>query len=125
MKAFLDTHAAVLLHDAEVARFGAAAVDLLHRSALFCSPIVRLELALLREIGRLARSADEIMATLDTSFGVVLARDPIEAIVGAALPFDWTRDPFDRLIVGTAALHRAPLVTKDARIHEHFPGAVW
>ena len=104
---------------------GPAPVDLLHRSALHCSPIVRLELALLQEIGRIARSPDDIMGTLRTHFGVVLSQDPIDVIVAAALPLGWTRDPFDRLIVATAALHRAPLITKDARIHEHFEGAVW
>jgi PIN domain nuclease of toxin-antitoxin system len=38
-------------------------------------------------------------------------------VVTQAMPLSWTRDPFDRLIVATAILHRAPLVTRDERIH--------
>ena len=41
------------------------------------------------------------------------------------MPLSWTRDPFDRLLVATALLHQAPLVTCDTRIQENFPGAVW
>jgi PIN domain nuclease of toxin-antitoxin system len=38
---------------------------------------------------------------------------------------DWTRDPFDRLIVAQASLFDAPLITKDADVHAHYRNVVW
>lgn len=52
MKAFLDTHAAVLLYESDRGVFGRAAAELAERAALFLSPIVELELAFLAEIGQ-------------------------------------------------------------------------
>jgi len=125
LKTFLDTHAAVFLAAGDIDEFGRAAQDLLERSALFVSPIVRLELQLLNEIGRISAKPDAVLTYLATDCGVTLADDPIQAVVLHAVRLEWTRDPFDRLLVATAMLHRAPLVTRDQEIHEHFEGAVW
>jgi PIN domain nuclease of toxin-antitoxin system len=46
-------------------------------------------------------------------------------VVHAAESTDFTRDPFDRLIVAHASLHGAPLVTKDEHLHRHHASAVW
>lgn len=105
--------------------FGPAAIDLLERAALFISPVVRLELAFLAEIGRLTVAPDEVVAGLMTKLGMSSSDDPLAAVVEEAMTLAWTRDPFDRLLVATAALHRAPLITRDRKIHEHFTGAVW
>lgn len=125
MKAFLDTHAAVALAEGRVEVFGPASTDLLERAALFVSPVLRLELAFLHELGRTAVAPDEILGDLARLCGVVPSDDPVQAVVGYALDLTWTRDPFDRLLVATALLHRAPLITRDQTIHEHFEGAVW
>ena len=125
MKAFLDTHAAVALEEGTIEVFGPAAVDVLERAALFVSPIVRLELKFLAEVGRLTVEPDEVLGGLASKLGIVQSDDPIAAVVAEALRLVWTRDPFDRLLVATAALHRAPLITNDQRIHEHFADAVW
>ena len=125
MKAFLDTHAATALAEGAVEVFGAASTDLLERAALFVSPVVRLELAFLREIGRLTVEPDEILGDLATRLGVVQSDDPMASVIAEAVHLTWTRDPFDRLLVATALLHRAPLITNDGRIHEGFADAVW
>ncbi len=125
MKSFLDTHAAVALWRGDVDAFGRRSQDLLERSAIFVSPVVRLELALLEEIGRLSVGPDEIVGALTVDCGVTLSNDPIQPVVGKAMNLHWTRDPFDRLLVATAILHKAPLVTRDELIHEHFKDAVW
>jgi PIN domain nuclease of toxin-antitoxin system len=49
----------------------------------------------------------------------------MDTLVPLAMPLTWTRDPLDRLLVATALLHQAPLVTRDARIQENFAGAIW
>lgn len=125
MKAFLDTHAAVALAAGRTEVFGPASADLLERAALFVSPVVRLELAFLFELGRIKVGADDVLGDLVAACGVVVSDDPIQAVVGHAMVLSWTRDPFDRLLVATAALHRAPLITRDRPIHEHFERAVW
>jgi PIN domain nuclease of toxin-antitoxin system len=125
VKAFLDTHAAVALCEGRHELFGRRAADLLERSALFVSPVVRLELGFLDEIGRIDAGADEILGALASDLGVVISDDPFQAIVGQAMSFSWTHDPFDRLLVATALLHKAPLITRDQQIRENFKDAVW
>ena len=125
MKAFLDTHAAVALYEGNREVFGRRGVDLAERSALFVSPILRLELQFLKEIGKSRMGADEILQALSTDWGVTVSNDPLHSVVGYAMSLSWTRDPFDRLLVATAMLHRAPLITRDQLIHQHFEDAVW
>ena len=39
---------------------------------------------------------------------------------------DWEhRDPADRTIVATAAMHDAPIVTKDERLRDIYPRTIW
>ena len=125
MRAFLDTHAAVFLWEGRAEVFGSRSRELLKRATLFVSPMVRLELQLLREIGKLKVDADQILGSLASDARVVATDDGLDALVPLAMPLTWTRDPFDRLLVATALLHQAPFVTRDRRIHENFPGAVW
>ena len=125
MKAFLDTHAAVALYEGEVELFGRRAADLLERSALFVSPIVRLELVFLNEVERVHVGADDILDSLAREIGVLLSDDPVQALVTHAKSLSWTRDPFDRLLVATAMLHRAPFITQDRQILQNYKEAVW
>jgi PIN domain nuclease of toxin-antitoxin system len=125
MRAFLDTHAAIFLYEGRAELFGAASRELLERAALQISPMVRLELGFLKEVGKLKVEPDLLLGVLAADYGVTATSDDLEALVPLAMPLTWTRDPFDRLLVATALLHQAPLVTRDTRIHENFAGAVW
>ena len=125
MRAFLDTHAAIFLWEGRAEIFGRSSRELLEQSALFVSPLVRLELGFLKECGKLKVEPDHLLGSLVTDFGVTMTSDPVDALVPHAMGLAWTRDPFDRLLVATALLHQAPLVTRDTRIHANFAGAVW
>lgn len=125
MKAFLDTHVAVYLASGQKDELGYRCLDLVERAALFVSPAVRLELAFLAELRRIAASADEVLGALAGDLGVRVAADPFDSIVAEAMMIRWTRDPFDRLIVANAALHRSPLITRDRRVLDNFADAVW
>lgn len=125
MKAFLDTHAAVFLWQGDQQLFGQASRDLLERAALFVSPVVRLELTFLYEIDRLRIDADEILAGLAADLGVRPSEESLDEVIGRAVGMGWTRDPFDRLLVATADLHQAPFVTRDEKIRDAYPLAVW
>jgi len=125
MKAFLDTHAAVFLWEGRGELFGSGSRELLERALLHVSPLVRLELGFLREVGKLKVEPGEILGSLTGDYGVTVTADPMDRLIPLAMPLSWTRDPFDRLLVATALLHEAPLITRDNRIQEHFAGAVW
>ena len=125
MRALLDTHAAVFLYEGRGEIFGAAARNLLERATLHVSPLVRLELGFLREVGKLTVEPDLLLGALAADCGVTPTSDALDALVPLAQPLAWTRDPFDRLLVATALLHQVPLITRDARIQENFAGAVW
>lgn len=121
----LDTHVVVWLYTGEVERFSDTARDALEHDDLVISPIVELELAYLHEIGRLTVTGAVVVADLRARLGLALSALTTSAVVAAASTLAWTRDPFDRLIVGDAAAGDDPLLTKDGIIREHFPQARW
>lgn len=125
MKVFLDTHAAVAVAGREPGVFGPAARKALQASERLISGAVILELAYLHEVGKLLEPAREVRADLARTWDVQASADTLRDLADAAVDLDWTRDPFDRLIVANAMLHDAPLVTRDRQIHEHYPKAVW
>jgi len=123
---YLDTHVAVWLYSSGAQSLSPRAAELIEESDdLRISPMVRLELQYLYEIGRVGEPAATVMDALHMSLGLAVCRAPFAAVVGAAEGLGWTRDPFDRLIVAQAALHGATLLTKDDDLHEHYAGAVW
>ena len=125
VKAFLDTHAAVFLWEGRRDVWRQAVREVLQGSALFVSPLVRLELRFLEEIGRIKINPDEIMGGLALDCGVVTALDPYPEIVAQAMHLSWTRDPFDRLLVANAMLHEATFITRDRTIRANYEQALW
>ena len=89
------------------------------------SPMVRLELQYLFEIGRVAMPALPVIDALEAALGMTVCRASFAAVVREAESRAWTRDPFDRLIVAQAALFQAPLITKDETIHANYEHAFW
>lgn len=123
---YLDTHVVAWLHGlgaAALSKPAAAAIEA--ADDLRCSPMVRLELEYLHEIGRTSQPALPVLDALQTSLGLRLCDAPFAAVVREAESQKWTRDPFDRIIVAQAALHSAPLVTKDQHLHSSYPAALW
>lgn len=121
----LDTHVVVWLHGGHQDRFPARARRALEEGDLVISPMVVLELEYLFEIGRVRKGPNDVLAHLATALGLRLAEDPFPAVIAAASEQRWTRDPFDRVIVGQAALSSARLVTKDATIAAGYSHVVW
>ena len=121
----LDTHVVVWLFAPRPDLLSPSVKDCLERDDLVVSPMVLLELDYLRETGRLAVGAETIFQSLQTSIGLGLCDVPFARVIQAAAKQTWTRDPFDRIIVGQATAARRRLVTRDQTILEHFPGAIW
>jgi PIN domain nuclease of toxin-antitoxin system len=123
---YLDTHVVAWLHGLGPSSLSERAAELIEAAEeLRCSPMVRLELQYLLEVGRTTAPAVEVLDALNASLGLVLCDVPFPAVVRAAEAFTWTRDPFDRLIAAQASLFDAPLVTKDELLHRHYPHATW
>lgn len=122
---FLDTHTVIWLYAGQIELFSDKALTLLERNDLLISPMVELELNYLNEVNRITVSAKEILIALKNEIGLTVATGDFQAIIEKSLKLNWTRDPFDRLIVAQAALARYRLLTKDQQIHQYFKQAVW
>lgn len=92
---------------------------------IFVSPAVMLELALLRESGRIASAAQEYLISLRNSIGLELAEETFAEVADEATRMTWTRDPFDRLIAAHARVAGAHLLTRDRTIRANLEQAVW
>lgn len=125
---YLDTHVVLWLYEygAEGKLLSEAALAAIREaSEVRVSPIVRLELACLREIGRSTVPASAVLTELEAGMDLRICRSPFAAVALVAEEENWTRDPFDRLIVAQAALNEAVLVTQDRRIRDNYEQAVW
>jgi PIN domain nuclease of toxin-antitoxin system len=122
---YLDTHVVVWLYAGLTARLSRSVRDLLNTSELTISPMVSLELQYLYETGRTTEPSHTVVQDLSQRIGLRIWEEPFQQIVALAIQQTWTRDPFDRLIVGQAALYQTTLVTKDRTIRKHYPRAFW
>lgn len=122
---FLDTHAVIWLYEGEVESFSRSAREAIETGQCLISPMVMLELEFLHEIGRNNQNGRTVVETVYGELGVALSQTDFSLIAREAMSLDWTRDPFDRLIVAEAKLHAAPLVTRDRVIRAHYPHAIW
>lgn len=122
---YLDTHAVAWLHGGRADRLSERGRALVESEPLVISPMVRLELDLLHQLGRVRHSSVRVIGSLTRHLRLGICDLPFDQVVEAALHQSWTRDPFDRLIVAHAALARSPLLTRDGAIRQHYPQAVW
>jgi PIN domain nuclease of toxin-antitoxin system len=123
---YLDTHILVWLYQDGAARLTPlAARSIESAEQLLISPMVELELSYLYEISRINCPALAILEYLRREIGLETCKQPFAAVIGAALSLDWTRDPFDRIIVAQAAHREASLLTADQNIRRHYSAVVW
>jgi len=123
---YLDTHVVAWLYGLGASALSEAAAREIEGAAeVRVSPMVRLELQYLYETGRTTEPALPVLDALQTMIGVILCDAPFPAVIREAERHDWTRDPFDRIIVAQSALAGAKLVTKDRELHLHYPASIW
>ena len=121
----LDTHVLIWLHIPSPDRLSAAARDHVASERCLISPMVMLELNYLHERGRIPEPAKAVFKSVAEGIGLELSRAGFGDVVAAAEALAWTRDPFDRLIVATAAAEGSRLLTADELIRKNFTGAIW
>lgn len=122
---YLDTHVVAWLFAGRPDLFPEPARRRLETAALLISPVVELELQYLHEVGKTSEPARTVLDTLSRALGLASCDLPFADVVGVALGFGWTRDPFDRLIAAQAELRGAELVTKDRTLRDHYGRSVW
>jgi PIN domain nuclease of toxin-antitoxin system len=123
VKCLLDTHFLVWITT------GAARLDefpwLSRYEPWGVSPISLLELKFLAEVGRIEIEIDAFAAAVMDDPRFLLDEVPLLALTQQALPLDWTRDPFDRLLAAHSIARRSPLCTVDRHMlqyHSLVPG---
>jgi PIN domain nuclease of toxin-antitoxin system len=121
----LDTHIVVWLYAGTPDRFSVAVAEAINNNDLVVSPMVELELTYLFEIGRLTVNGPTIIGDLRERIGLSLSDSSMAAVIHAARTLSWTRDPFDRTIVGDAMAANTKLITRDQLIRDNFTTALW
>lgn len=122
---FLDTHVVVWLYARLYEKLSPTSEKLINDNDLYCSPMVKLELKYLFEINRITEKPNPIMEALGNEIGLRIKRVELSKLVDLCLDIDWTRDPFDRLIVAQALMEESFLLTRDDIIHKNFELARW
>jgi len=126
MTAYLDTHTAVWLASGMTKRISSRALKTIARSEILLSSMALLELEMLFEIRRSQVRAQDIVRKLEFETGLRVCELPFSEVATAALGENWTRDPFDRLIVANAKANGfALLVSADENIAAHYPRTIW
>ena len=123
---YLDTHVLVWLYASGKRQFPNQVIEIIEANDdIRISPVVRLELQYLFEIERINEPALQVVDALEASIDLHICSASFAAVIKEAEGHNWTRDPFDRMIVAQASLFDAPLITKDTIIHQHYANAVW
>ena len=121
---FLDTHVVLWLY-AEPKHIPSSVQVRLDAGDLVISPMVRLELAFLHEIGRVLDEAASVLCVLERDLDLYVHTAGWARATEAAAYLSWTRDPFDRLIVTHALVYAAPLCSRDRTIRDNYRHAFW
>ena len=122
---FLDTHVLIWLYAGKLKLFSNLALREIRKSNLWFSPVVKLELRYLYEIGKISEKPDKIVNALKQEIGLKEANDDFAAVVNEAINQGWTRDPFDRIISAQAKIRNVKLLTKDQTILSNCNFAFW
>jgi PIN domain nuclease of toxin-antitoxin system len=125
VKIYLDTHCLVWIFYGEQQKLSPRARHEIEENDLVASPMSVLELELMHEIGRMRQSATTIVSALETDINLRICDLSFRDVASHAAKENWTRDPFDRLIVANAKTAGAPLISKDERMRAHYSGAIW
>lgn len=118
---FLDTHVVVWLYQGRTDLLSKRAEEIIEKEDdIYISPIVLLELQYLFEIGKIIKPAKVVIEALVEDIGLEMAEDSFDGVVEQSLSENWTRDPFDRIIVAQARKNTALLISKDRLILENY-----
>ncbi len=122
---YLDTHVVAWLYAGKINLIPENVQSEISKEELLISPIVTLELQYLFEIGRVSEKGLDVVNDLQKRIGLKTCELPFESIIEGAVKQNWTRDPFDRIIVSQASVRSSMLVTKDDTIQKNYRYFLW
>ena len=122
---FLDTHITVWLYAGLIEKISQTATQTIEANDLLISPMVKLELQYLFEIGRITVKPDTIVKNLFVAIGLKISETPLHQIIEKALNISWTRDVFDRLLAAEALVVGGGFITADKNIKSNLKLAIW
>jgi len=123
---YLDTHVVIRLFSGEVKRLSGTAKKAIERYDLMISPIVRVELQFMFEIGRTNAGGDQILSYLEEKLDLRICDIPFDRVARASCREVWTSDTFDRMIVAHArCAGDAYLVSADEDIGANYTRTIW
>lgn len=115
----------IWLYNGDLKKLSPLVIQHVEKSDIFISPFVYLELSFLFEKRHVREDPSIMMQYMHGRGRCTLADDLSLSIINEAKNLAWTRDPFDRLLVAHAMLHKASLLTKDRFIRKHYSKALW
>jgi PIN domain nuclease of toxin-antitoxin system len=117
LKLLLDTHFLIwlVLNSKRIARF--SWIDRYRPWGV--SPVSFLEIQFLAEVGRLTVRNPEFTGEVMRDRRFTVDDISLTNLVRHALVLNWTRDPFDRLLVAHSSARRLPFCTTDRGILNH------
>ena len=113
------------LYAGETERLPPTAREEIERCELAISSAVLPELEYLKETKRLTDEPRVIQERLGRTIGLRERDASLADVISEAMLQEWTRDPFDRMIVAQAALDHVRLLTKDRTILKNYGNAFW
>ncbi|MBI5141619.1 MAG: PIN domain-containing protein [Nitrospirae bacterium] len=122
---YLDTHVVVWVYAGLLDRLSDAVMERIECDRIVISPMVELELQYLFETGRVGIPGKIVVSELGERIGLGVCSKPFLKIIACALQQNWTRDPFDRIIVAHAALDDSVLVSRDRAIADNYSRTFW
>jgi len=122
---YLDTHVVIWLYGDTVNKLSSLAENSIRENDIYISPMIRLELQYLYEIGRLGSSPNQIIEYLANQTDLQICQKDFSLIIERAMQITWTHDVFDRLIVANAVVDENILLSKDRKILENYTLARW
>ncbi len=120
MSCFLDTHIVVWLYEKKLNLLSDNAKNYIEENDLYISPIVKLEIEYLFEIGRIKDNSETICGYLEKNINLRIEDSSFLEISKISINEKWTRDPFDRIIVAHSKLKDYTLITKDQNIKKNY-----
>ncbi|WP_316353728.1 type II toxin-antitoxin system VapC family toxin [Candidatus Trichorickettsia mobilis] len=122
----IDTHIVIWLYAGTIEEVSTKAQKHIESNELLISPIILLELQYLFEIGKISVDSETIYNDLHFRIGLRIDHETLwSRIIKEALMLNWTRDPFDRIIVAHASVLGYNLISKDQLIKLNFNNTIW
>lgn len=121
---FLDTNVVIYLYSG-FDKFPKKVEKSIESQDCYISPMVRLELQYLFEVGRSKHKSHAIIDTLYKELGLLVHNHYFDSVILDAIHESWSRDPFDRIITAHAKAMDSGLITTDKIIQKNYAKAFW